>query len=340
MTGNSVAEHQNATLLSVTEVEAPNVVTSKELDKVLAPTLKRLKLPQGLLNRVAGVRERRMWDQHEDYITAATTAARQALEEANVAAEKVGLLINASVTRTSLEPAVSVQIHDGLGLPSSAMNFDITNACLGFVNAMSVASTMIDSGQMDYAIVVAAEDASRVHENTINNLLNDDVDRDSFMMQFASLTLGCGAAAAVIGRADQHPEGHRILRGVTRSGTQFHNLCAGDHNGMYTDAEGLLVNGLDVVMGAMNEAPAEWDWFTMDKYITHQVSKIHTETIMEKAGIPKEKIPVTFPQLGNIGPAALPITLARDAKNLSAGDRVLCLGVGSGINAAMLEIKW
>ena len=41
------------------------------------------------------------------------------------------------------------------------LNFDITNACLGFVNAMTVASTMIDAGAIDYALIVAGEDPSR-----------------------------------------------------------------------------------------------------------------------------------------------------------------------------------
>lgn len=42
-------------------------------------------------------------------------------------------------------------------MPRHALNFDITNACLGFVNAMTVASTMIDAGAIDYALIVAGE---------------------------------------------------------------------------------------------------------------------------------------------------------------------------------------
>ncbi|MDN6533405.1 MAG: 3-oxoacyl-ACP synthase III, partial [Yaniella sp.] len=54
----------------------------------------------------------------------------------------------------------------------------------------------------------------------------------------------------------------------------------------------------------------------------------------------RKKIPTTFPSLGNIGPAALPITLARELDSLKVGDRVLTMGVGSGLNVAMLEIEW
>jgi 3-oxoacyl-[acyl-carrier-protein] synthase III len=160
------------------------------------------------------------------------------------------------------------------------------------------------------------------------------------MEQFASLTLGSGASAAVVGRTDLHPEGHRILRGITRAGTDHHDLCVGDHKGMFTDSTALLKDGLELVMDAWNEVPADWGWSGMDRYVTHQVSRLHTDSITEAAGLDPDRFPVTFPELGNVGPASLPITLAREAGSLSAGDRVLCMGVGSGLNTAMLEISW
>ena len=103
---------------------------------------------------------------------------------------------------------------------------------------------------------------------------------------------------------------------------------------------GLLENGLELVMDAWNDTPADWNWSSMDRYITHQVSQMHTNAIIDSAGIDRTKIPTTFPHLGNIGPAALPITLARELDSLKVGDRILTMGVGSGLNVAMLEIEW
>ena len=57
-------------------------------------------------------------------------------------------------------------------------------------------------------------------------------------------------------------------------------------------------------------------------------------------GIDPEKVPKTFPHYGNIGPAAIPITLASVADTLSPGDSVLCLGIGSGLNAGLIELAW
>ncbi|WP_210417169.1 3-oxoacyl-ACP synthase III [Citricoccus sp. SGAir0253] len=340
MQGNAIFRHSNASLLSVTEVLAPVTVTSEQIDEELAPVLRRLRLPRGLLQRVAGVNERRNWLQPGHFQDGAAQAGRLALEQAGVRPGQVGLMVNTSVTRETLEPSVAVRIHHELGLPTSATNFDITNACLGFVNGLSLAASLIDAGQVDYAVVVAGEDSGKVQQATLQNLKDEAVDRSSFMEQFASLTLGSGAAAAVVGRTDLHPEGHRIVRGITRAGTDHHDLCVGDHKGMFTDSTALLKDGLELVMDAWNEVPADWGWASMDRYVTHQVSRLHTDSMTEAAGLDPERFPVTFPALGNVGPASLPITLAREAASLAAGDRVLCMGVGSGLNTAMLEIAW
>ena len=61
-------------------------------------------------------------------------------------------------------------MHDALGLPTTCLNFDLSNACLGFVNAMHLAGVMIDSGQIDYALIVDGEGTNQVYDNTINYL--------------------------------------------------------------------------------------------------------------------------------------------------------------------------
>ncbi|MCT1874204.1 3-oxoacyl-ACP synthase III [Brevibacterium luteolum] len=341
MNGNSTFRHSNVALLGLVEVTAPMEVTSASFDQRLAGTLERLGLPHGLLERVAGVNARRNWEHPSDFSTGAAEAGRRVLRETGIDAEQVGLMINTSVTRENLEPSVAVSIHHGIGLQPHAMNFDLTNACLGFVNGMTLAATMIDSGQLDYALIVAGEDASRVQESTIERLSRPEITRAEYLNEFASLTLGSGASAALLGPADKHPEGHRILGGVTRAATWNHQLCVGDHDGMFTDAKGLLENGMELVTTAWHTAHGDgWDWRNMDAYVMHQVSDIHTNSIAKAVDLDTTRIPKTYPQLGNVGPASLPITLTRKAAELSAGDRVLCMGVGSGLNTAMTEIEW
>ncbi|WP_337063022.1 3-oxoacyl-ACP synthase III [Kineococcus sp. G2] len=338
--GNSTFRPANAALLSVSHVEAPVVVPSSYFDEVLAPTLERLRLRPGLLEKVAGVTERRWWAEGQDAADVAAECGVKALSEAGVDASEVGLVISTTVTRPHLEPAIATAVHHGMDLPPSALNFDITNACLGWVNGLQVASAMIDAGAVRYAVVLGAEDVRSMHEGTIARLQRDGITRKDFLNEFATMTLGCGAAAAVLGRADEHPEAHRVLGGVTRAGTAHHELCIGDMDHMRTDTKLLLNEGIEIVADAFNGGDELWGWRDADRFVIHQISRVHTQTLVERVGIDPAKVPMTFPRWGNVGPISLPMTLAATAPELSRGDRVVAMGVGSGLNTAMIELAW
>jgi acyl-CoA:acyl-CoA alkyltransferase len=250
-------------------------------------------------------------------------------------------MVNTSVSRKHLEPSTAVAVHDALGLPSSCQNFDVTNACLGFINGMELAAAMIDSGMVDYALIVNGEDSRPVQERTIELLNCPDTVTKDVLGHFATLTLGSGAVAMVLGRADRHPEGHRLVGSVSRAATEHHELCTGDNDGMQTDLKGLLAAGLALSSELWADAAVEFDWAGgMDRYVIHQVSKVHTGALCDRFGIDRTLVPTTFPTRGNLGPASVPFTLAGQTDTLTDGDRVLLMGIGSGLNACCLEIAW
>ncbi|MGC5616539.1 3-oxoacyl-ACP synthase III [Georgenia sp. Z1491] len=340
--GNASFRYRDTAVLSVTHIEAPVRVPSTDFEDRLADTRRRLRIPDHMLERVSGVVERRWWEPGTRFDDPAIEAGAKALADAGVDASRVGLLVNTSVTRTHLEPSVAVRIHHGLSLPSSALNFDLANACLGFVNGMMLAATMIDSGQIEYAVIVNSEDPRETQRTTIERLGRSDATREDYSREFASLTLGAGAAAAVLGPAGRHPGSHRVVGGVSRAGTEHHELCVGDLDGMFTDTKGLLDGGLALVTDAWREAHngAGFDWTDMDRYVTHQISTPYTRAVIDAIDLPADRVPITFSHWGNVGPASLPMTLAAQAESLETGDRVLCMGVGSGLNTAMLELAW
>ncbi|MBV7432333.1 3-oxoacyl-ACP synthase III [Dermabacteraceae bacterium P13115] len=341
MNGNTTFHYRNSSLLSVVAVEAPVTVTSDDMDELLAPARKRMRLPKGTLQRVAGVFERRQWQNDEGWLQGVISAGERAIARSGVSRDKIGLIINTSVTRKHLEPSIAVAVHSGLGLPTSAMDFDITNACLGFVNGLMLASTMIDGGHIEYALIVGGEDTAEMHRRTIERLNSKDATRDDFQMQFASLTLGSGAAAAVVGPADKHPEGHLIKGGIARAGTEHNQLCVGSMGDMRTDTKGLLEHGLELVVDAWRDAHEEgFDFRSADTFVTHQISNVYTRAFSNAVGVEIDKIPVTFPDWGNVGPSSLPMTLAKVQDTFTKGDKIVLLGVGSGINTAMLELEW
>jgi 3-oxoacyl-[acyl-carrier-protein] synthase-3 len=340
MNGNTIFRHQDTAVLSVTAIDAPVVVTSDYFDEQLAETYRRTGMRPGMLAKLAGIHERRWWPAGTTFVDGAVEAGAKAIAEAGVDPTRIGLMINTSVSRQHLEPSIAVKIHAELGLPSHCLNFDITNACLGFVNGMQLAATMIDAGQIDYAVIVNGEGSRPAQESALARLTGPDATSEDLQNEFATLTLGSGAAAMVLGRASEHPEAHRIVGGASRAATQHHELCVGDYDKMSTDTKGLLVAGMQLARDLWEDAREHFDWADMDCYVVHQVSTVHTGRTAKVLGLPTDRIPLTFPTFGNIGPAAVAVTLAKQVENLTPGDRVLMMGIGSGLNMTCLELAW
>ena len=339
MNGNAEFTLSDTAIVSVVDVEAPEVVPSSQFDERLADTYERVGAQSGLLESLAGIKERRWWPEGHLFTDAATAAGAKAIEAAGVRPDDIGLLIDTSVCRDRLEPSSAVTIHHQLDLPSWCLNFDLANACLGFLNALQLAGSMIDSGQIDYALVVDGEGSRHTQQLTLDRLASPEATMADLFAEFATLTLGSGGAASVIGRHSENPGSHKVVGGIARADTSHHQLCVGTIDQMRTDTKGLLDAGLHVSKLAWVDAE-EKGWLEADRYIIHQVSQVHTSMLVERLGLDMAKVPLTFPFLGNVGPAAIPITLAREVDSLEPGHTVLLMGMGSGINASAVEIAW
>lgn len=339
MSANATFTFADTAIVSVEAHHAPEVVTSAQFDERLMATYERIGTQPGLLESLAGIRERRWWPEGYTFIEAAAAAGHKAIAASGVNPDRIGLLIDTSVCRDRLEPSSAVTVHHMLDMPSSCLNFDLANACLGFMNAMQIAGLMIDSHQIDYAIIVDGEGSRHTQQRTLERLESPDATLADMFAEFATLTLGSGAAAMVLGRHSENPGSHRLIGGINRADSSHHRLCVGTIDQMRTDTKALLDAGLHVSKMAWADAD-ERGWLEVDRYIMHQISSVHTALLGEGLGLDPAKVPLTFPHLGNVGPASIPITLSEEASKLEPGDRVLCLGMGSGINAMVTEILW
>ena len=340
MLGNATFSFDDVAIVSVEACDAPEVVTSAEIDERLAPFYERTGATTGLLESLAGISQRRQWPEGVSFMEAAAMAGEKALASSGIDRSRIGLVVDSSVCRERLEPSSAVTVHNLLRLPSTCMNFDISNACLGFLNGIQIAGSMIETGQIDYAIVVDGEGTRQIHETTIQKLLHPDSTVEDLFENFATLTLGSGAASMVLGRHSENPGSHRVKGGFFRAATRHHELCVGSLDGMRTDTRGLLEAGTEVAKLAWEDAGDKSGWFDMRYYILHQVSQVHTQAVIDTLGIDSDRVPRSFPEYGNIGPAAIPVTLASVQHDLQPGDGVMFQGMGSGINAAVVEIEW
>ena len=340
MTGNASITFDDLAIVSLETEYAPEVITSAQIDERLAPFYERTGADPGMLESLAGIRERRMWHEGTTFMDAAALAGEKAIQAAGIDRSRIGIIIDTSVCRARLEPSSAVTVHDKLGLSTACVNFDLSNACLGFLNAMQLAGNLMSAGQTDYALIVDGEGTREIYENTINKLLSEDASIDDMFSNFATLTLGSGAAAMVLGRHSQNPGSHKVVGGFFRATSQYHDLCVGDLDGMRTDTRGLLNAAIETAKLAWDDSSEKDGWQDLSFYVMHQVSQVHTQAIADTLGLDSDRVPRSFPTLGNIGPSAIPITLAAVSGKLAPGDGVLLMGMGSGLNTMMLEVRW
>ena len=332
-------EYTRSTIWSVAHAEAPEVVTSAWIDEQLADTFERCGIRPGLLESVAGIVERRWWPEEVSFDEAAAMAGVRALEQADLAPSDVDLLISTSVCKHHLEPSVACAVHFRLGLGPECVNFDLGNACLGFVNAMQVGAMAIETGHASTVLIVDGEGSRFTQLATIERLRQPTTTALDVFDQFASLTLGSGAAAMVMGAP--RAGSHRFVGGLSRAATVNHDLCVGDLDTMRTDTAALLENGLALARDAFEASvEAGWNWERCDRFVMHQVSAVHTRKLCELLGVDMDLVPLTYPGFGNMGPAAVPYTLSTVAHEIGDGERVLLMGIGSGLNCAAAELIW
>jgi 3-oxoacyl-[acyl-carrier-protein] synthase-3 len=331
-------------IASVAAIDAPHRISSHALEERLAPLFRRLGLPRGIIASLSGILERRFWDEGVVPSDVAARAGEEALRRAGVPREKIGALISTSVCRDFVEPSVACLVHRQLGLPAECLNFDLGNACLGFVNGMDMVARMIERGDIEYGLVVDGEGSRHAVGATIDRL-NTSGDARAFADNFATLTLGSGAAAMVLGRSDLVGDrGHRYTGSVSLAATEYNQLCRGQIDGMITDGQKLLVAGVELAERTFARACEVFGWSAamLDEVVIHQVSRMHTERLAGALGIDLSKIHAIYPEHGNVGPASVPMVLAKAeaAGRLNRGERVALMGIGSGLNCAMAEIVW
>ena len=332
-----------------------SIVTSASLEERLAPIYSKLNLRYGRLEMMTGIRERRFWEDGVTPSQASIKAAEKAISRSGVRKEDIGCLLHTSVSRDFLEPATATVVHDSLGLPPTATIFDISNACLGFINGMVTLANMIELGQVKAGIVVGCESSKRVVDAIIDKVLQDpDVTKENIKTAFATLTLGSGAAAAVLTHSSLSRDGHKLLGGVTRAASQHNDLCRikqdtcffdpGILPDMHTDSTELLKNGARLAPDTWAAVKQELEWkdADVDRFFTHQVSAVHSRLLFKTLQLNKAKDFSTVEYLGNIGSVSLPITMAIgiDEGCLGRGDKVAMMGIGSGIVCLMLGLEW
>ena len=342
-------QYKQVYIEAVTHVLPPEVVTTDEIERRLAPAYARAKLSPGRLELMTGIRERRLWERGTTPGSQSIQTVRQILEQSGMDPKKIGCLIHGSVCRDYLEPATACGVHQGAGLPPECQIFDVSNACLGLLTGLIQIANMIELGQIEAGIVVGTEDSRALLETTIDSLnQTENLTRKSVKPFFASLTIGSGSAAFLLTNERLSQKGRQLLGGLYLANTTFSHLCQSDESvkvgqSMQTDSETLLKEGVDTANRLFPRFLDEVGWTRSDitRFFCHQVGKAHRELLYNTLNIDICRDFSTLEFLGNTGSVALPTALSIGMEQglCPAGSNTALLGIGSGINSLMLGIR-
>ena len=193
---------------------------SEEIEQRLEPLYKRLRLPEGRLELMSGIRERRFWPPGMRPSVKSVETGEKAIRAAGIDRRHIGALIHGSVCRDFLEPATACGVHYRLQLPGECQIYDVSNACLGILNGMVQVANMIELGQIRAGLVVGTESSRNLVESTIEQLnQNTSLSRNDIKTAVASLTIGSGSAAVLLCDRELSRSGNRLLGGVVRTNT-------------------------------------------------------------------------------------------------------------------------
>ena len=280
-----------------------------------------------------GIRNRFIAGDGETTGTLATEAARRALESAGIDARAIGLIVLATATPDQTFPSTATKVQAALGI-NDCIAFDVHAVCTGFLYALSVADSMLRSGNASKALVIGAETFSRIL---------DWEDRTTCVL------FGDGAGALVL--SAEETEGG-ILATKLHADGRHNDLLFVDGGPSSTGTVGKLrMKGREVfrhavinLAGVLNEVLAEAGLSSsdVDWVVPHQANARILDATAKKLGLPPEKIVVTVDRHANTSAASVPLafdTAVKDGR-IKRGDVVVLEAMGGGFTWGAAALRY
>ncbi len=288
-----------------------------------------------------GIKQRRKAAPDEYTSLFAVRAARQAIERARLDPADIDLLLCATVTPDQILPSTACIIQAELGANNAAA-MDIVAACSGFLYGLSLADSMIRTGQARHVLVVGAE------------ILTQYVD---YTDRHTCVLFGDGAGAAVLGPVEpnrgilatkiksdgRYEEQLYSPGGGTRRKPTAETLAAGDHffkmkgNELFKVAVRSMTEVSRAVLESSNLKAED-----VDLFIPHQANQRITEAVANKLDVDMAKVYSNIAVHGNTSSASIPIALDEcvEAGRIKEGDLILMASFGGGVTWGGVLMRW
>ena len=304
----------------------------------------RMSIDLSQLAAKSGVKERRKSSRDLTLVDMAINAINDLFSRPNtknIPIADIDTVIYASVSRMHAEPATAILIQKRLGI-ESAMSFDVSDACLSFIDGMLIADSLITAGRARVVLVVSAEKGAQVADYSMEAVLNGQAGIECL----AAITLGDGAAAALITSHDYSPDSKLRIHAFTRaSRSQYADCCIlpSIHQPMTTDSFTMFEGGLLHYPPMFRRLISELGWDINDivAIVPHQASLKMIRAGAHLIGFPPDDCVITLDDYGNMASVSVPFSLGKllDSGRLAKNSRIAITGFGSGLSFSMIALE-
>jgi 3-oxoacyl-[acyl-carrier-protein] synthase-3 len=324
----------NAGFLGTGHSYPEGILTNADLEKIVETS-------DDWITSRTGIKQRRKAAPGEYTSLFATRAARRAVERAKIDSTDIDLIICATVTPDQILPSTACLIQAEIGATKAAA-FDLAAACSGFLYGLSLANSMIRTGQAKYALVIGAEVLTQYVDYT---------DRSTCVI------FGDGAGAAILGPVES-PRGILSTKiksdgrfaeqlfapgGGTRIKPSAESIASGQHffkmrgNELFKVAVRSMA---EISREVLEEANLTADDINM--FVPHQANQRITDAVSKNLGVEESRVYSNIAMHGNTSAASIPIALDEciESGKITSGDIVLMASFGGGVTWGGVVVRW
>ncbi|MDN3507372.1 MAG: ketoacyl-ACP synthase III [Simkaniaceae bacterium] len=301
------------------------ILTNEDLEKIVDTT------DEWIFSRT-GMKERRIAAEDEFTSQMGAKAANVALEKAGIKAEDVGLILFATLTPDYIFPSTAALVQSAIGAVNAAA-FDMQAACSGYIYALSMAKSYIESGMYDNILIVASEKLSAITDYTDRGtcvLFGDGaaaciVSSKGKGLSIDKVVLGCDGDQAMI--LHQPAGGVRKPPSAETIENKEHTIRM-EGREVFKHAVRRMESAAEQCLEALKLGKEKISWF-----IPHQANIRIIETIAKRFEITMEKVYVTVHKYGNTSASSVGIALDElmNKGTVQHDDHLLLVAFGAGL---------
>jgi 3-oxoacyl-[acyl-carrier-protein] synthase-3 len=289
-----------------------------------------------------GISERRVVSDGQANSDLAALAVKQLLEQRDISADEIDLIIVATVTPDMFFPSTACVVQEKIGA-TRAWGFDLSGACSGFLYALASGAQFISTGAHKKVLVVGSD--------VMSSIVN-------FKDRATCVLFGDGAGAVLLEPAEDGERGifDFVLKSDGRGGKFLYMPGGGslhpsshetvDRNMHFVHQDGKTVFKFAVKgMVDISREILQKNGYTpqdLALYVPHQANLRIIQASMQKLNLCEDQVLINIQKYANTTAATIPIGLAEalESKRLKHGDLVLLASFGAGFTSGGILMQW